>query len=209
MDLIETSEFSRDELFARLRQVPLRGFDGARPYADARFEFVEALDTDRVTPAQNYVLREGVERILALRSRLADRGIDPFRIDGGVTIRTSEEPSRARTLIPPIVEESVEDGARTVWLVADGMHRVYAARSLGLTISVVLISNVSYPYYAFPLENGWDGVEQLDYLPPVHQKKIYRQPDNYKALFRDFNAVFSNIQLPRAQSNPSFLRSGE
>lgn len=208
MDVIELSEFSREQLLTALRKVRLQGFGGAQPYADAQLELVEALDPDCVAPAQNYVLRDGVEFLVALRSRLLQRGIDPFRLDGGVTFRTSDDPPRPRTLIPPIVEESVEEGPRTVWLICDGMHRIYAARSLGLTLSAVVIRNVSYPYYAFPTEGGWRNVEMLDRLPAVRQKKVYRQPENYKALFRDFNSVFPHVQDRRASSNPSLFRSG-
>ena len=209
MDVIELSEFSREQLLTALRTVRLQGFGGAQPYADAQLELVEALDPDCVAPAQNYVLRDGVEFVLALRSALAQRGIDPFRLDGGITFRTSDDPSRPRTLIPPIVEESVEDGPRTVWLICDGMHRIYAARSLGLTFSAVVVRNAAYPYYAFPTEGGWRNVELLDRLPAVRQKKVYRQPDNYKALFRDFNAVFPQVQEQRARSNPPLFRSGQ
>jgi hypothetical protein len=208
MDVLDVTLFSREVLLASLRQVRLNGFAGARPYADARIELVEALDPEIVTPAQNYVLRRGVEIVLALRHRLTDRGIDPFRLDGGAYIKTSAEPSRTRALIPPIVEESHEAGGRTVLLVSDGSHRIYAARSLALPISVVVIREVSHPYYAFPLEAGWDGVEMLDELPESYQKKAYRQPENYKALFRKFNEVFPGVQEQRARSNPSFLTPG-
>jgi hypothetical protein len=42
-------------------------------------------------------------------------------------------------------------------------------------------------------------------LPDGHQKKEYRQPANYKALFRDFNAVFPGVQKQRKQSNPGHI----
>lgn len=207
MDVLDVTPFSRQVLLASLRQVRLRGFAGARPYAHARMELVQALDPEAVTPAQNYVLRGGVETVLALRHCLAERGIDPFGLDGGAYVRTAAEPSR-RALIPPIVEESAEAGGRTVLLASDGLHRIYAARSLGLPISVVVISDVSHPYYAFPVEAGWDGVELLEELPERYQKKAYRQPENYKALFREFNEVFPGVQEQRARSNPAFLTPG-
>jgi hypothetical protein len=208
MNLVEVSEFSRDQLFTRLRRVQLRGFEGAHPYAQAQLELIHGLDPNRAVPAQNYVLREGVQFILELRSHLKGWNIDPFALEGGVTFLASEDPL-PRTLIPPIIEESIEDGQRTVWLVADGMHRMYAARSLGLPISVVLVKGASFPYYAFPIADGWEGVQELEQLPTVHQKKIYRLPTNYKALFRDFNSPFPNVQTRRARSNPTFLQSGD
>jgi len=208
MDVLEVTPFSRQVLLASLRQIRLRGFAGARPYAHARMELVQALDPEAVTPAQNYVLRGGVETVLALRRCLADRGLDPFSLDGGAHLRTAAEPTRTRALIPPIVEESAEADGSTVLLASDGLHRIYAARSLGLPISVVVIREVSHPYYAFPIEAGWDGVAMLEELPERYQKKAYRQPENYKALFRQFNEVFPGVQEQRARSNPAFLTPG-
>lgn len=208
MDLMDVTAIPRQALLASLRQVRLRGFGGALPYAHARIDLVEALDPHLAAPAQNYVLRSGVQKAMALRSRLASWGVDPFALDGGLTLRTSADPATARALLPPILEESCEADGSTVLLVADGLHRVFAARSLGLPLSVVVIRDASHPYYAFPLDGGWSGVQLLDELPGDYQKKAYRQPDNYKALFRDFNAVFPGVQEQRARSNPSFLRPG-
>ncbi len=112
-------------------------------------------------------------------------------------------------MLPPIVEESHEPSGRTVLLINDGIHRIYAARSLGMPISVVLARNVpaEYPYYAYALPNGWAGVAELGELPDEFMKKEYRQPKNYKALFRNFNALFPGIQKQRKQSNPEQLRA--
>ena len=41
----------------------------------------------------------------------------------------------------------------------DGIHRVFAARSIGAPISVVAAHNVSHPYYALALRDGWAGVD--------------------------------------------------
>ena len=46
---------------------------------------------------------------------------------------------------------------------------------------------------------------ELEELPDSFQKKEYRVPGNYKALFRDFNAVFPGVQAERKQSNPAHL----
>jgi hypothetical protein len=208
MVVLDATTFSAQALLASLRRVRLRGFGGARPYAHARMELVQGLDPDLVSPAQNYVLRSGVDNAIELRRRLADWNIDPFALDGGAYVRTSAEPSRPRALLPPILEESPEADGRTVLLASDGLHRLFAARSLGLPISAVVIRGVSHPYYAFPLEGGWDGVAVLDELPDRYQKKAYRQPEDYKALFRDFNDVFPGVQEQRVRCAPSVVASG-
>lgn len=195
------------DLLATLRQTRLRGFDGARPYASASLS-LESVDPDDVVPAQNYVLEAGVATALELRTALRDWDVDLFALDGGLRVRMAD--GEAVPVLPPIVEESLEPDGRTVLLVNDGMHRVFAARRLGLAISAVVARGVppQYPYYAFALPGGWSSVTALDDLPDGHQKKAYRRPESYKDLFREFNALFPGVQVQRKQTNPAHLRSG-
>lgn len=208
MKVIEVERFSRDELVSALRKTRLRGFDGARVYAEASFDLVSSNSSD-LAPAQRYLLKAGVSKILELREVLLGHGVDIFSLDGGIWVRTSDSPEERIPVIPPVVEESREPNGRTVWLINDGIHRVFAARSLGLPINTVRVAGVSpdYPYYAFALPNGWAEVAEFDELPDGFQKKAYRQPDNYKALFREFNDVFPGVQKERKDSNPGFLRA--
>ena len=210
MRIVSFEPFSADELIAALRRTRLRGFGGAQPYADAALELVPAVDTDDLAPAQRYVLKDGVATILALRDALLrDRGADLFALDGGGWLRTAEAPDEPIPVIPPIAEESHEPDGRTVHVINDGIHRVYAARSIGRPIATVLIRGVpvEYPYYAYALPGGWSEVAELDELRPGFQKKEYRDPRNYKALFREFNDVFPGVQQERAKSNPEHLRA--
>ncbi len=89
-------------------------------------------------------------------------------------------------------------------LINDGIHRVYAARKRGRKLNVVIARNVprEYPYYAYALPEGWTQVEELSELTEGYQKKVYRNPENYKALFRDFNEIFEGIQNQRPKTNP-------
>jgi hypothetical protein len=207
VQILSVEPFPADHLLSTIRRTRLRGFEGAQPYIDASLELVHALDTDALTPAQNYVLTPGVEKILELRTALLAKGVDIFALNGGVHVTTSDDPDERIPVIPPIVEESLEPDGRTVLLINDGMHRIFAARSLGLPVSVVVARGVpaEYPYYAFALDGGWSRVTPLAELPDGHQKKEYRQPTNYKSLFRDFNALFPGVQKERKQSNPSHL----
>jgi hypothetical protein len=200
---VNVERFSPDELLARLAETRLRGFGGARPYAEASLELV-SLSPEDLAPAQRYVLRPSVAAILELREALLGHGVDVFALDGGAFVRTADE---IVPVIPPIVEESREPDGRTVWIINDGIHRVYAARSLGRPISVVRATDVSHPYYALALPGGWSEVEELDELPERYEKKTYRQPEGYKALFREFNEVFPGVQKERRKSNPEHLRA--
>jgi hypothetical protein len=206
--VLSVESFDRVELLARLRRTRLLGFDGAQPYAQAELELA-ARDPERLAPAQRYVLKVGVQRILELREQLLDHNVDMFALDGGALVRTSQAPDELIPVIPPIVERSLEPDGRTVAIINDGIHRVYAARSLGLPIATVVARGVppEYPYYACALPHGWSEVLELDELPDGFQKKTYRTPENYRALFRNFNEVFPGVQKERKKSNPSHLRA--
>jgi hypothetical protein len=207
--VLSVERFERAELLARLRRTRLRGFDGAQPYAAATLELAPATDTAGLAPAQRYVLKAGVARILELREALLAHGLDVFALDGGVLVRTSEAPGQAVPVIPPIVEESHEPDGRVVLVINDGIHRIFAARSLGLPISVVVARGVppEYPYYACATARGWSDVVELDELPDGFQKKTYRVPESYKALFRELNEVFPGVQQERKKSNPAHLHA--
>lgn len=209
MRVLEVERFDRDELLARLARVRLHGHGRPRVYESAELRLETACDTERLVPAQRYVLRPGLEAIAELRDALLPHGVDVFALDGGVLVRTAENPDEWIPVIPPVVEESHEPDGRTVLLINDGVHRVYAARALGLPINVVLAMGVprEYPYYALALPGGWPDVEELDELPDGYQKKEYRQPRSYKSLFRDFNEVFPGVQKERKDSNPEHLRA--
>jgi hypothetical protein len=198
-----------DELLGRLKKTRLRGFDQAEVYADATLE-IATVDPNTLAPAQRYVLRDGIGTILEIADAFAALGIDVFTLRGALLFwpegAIDESPI---PFLPPVIEESTEGDGRTVLLINDGIHRVFAARSRGRSLNVVLARNVpaQYPYYAFALEDGWTQVEELAELSEGYQKKAYRNPENYKALFRDFNAVFEGIQKQRPRTNPDHLRA--
>ena len=208
MRVVELEPIPPRELLDCLRRTRLNGFDGVQPYADASLK-IERHDASLLVPAQSYVLAPGVRRILELRAALAEHGVDLFTLDGGFWLNTDEAPSERIPVIPPIVECSREPDGREVMLINDGMHRVFAARSLGEQITVVAAYGVppEYPYYAYALPGAWNDVVELEALPDVFEKKRYRLADNYKALFRNFNEVLPGLQQQRKRSNPVHLRA--
>jgi hypothetical protein len=209
MKVLEVEQFGRDELLSRLKRTRLHGFGSVALYEHASLSLVERIDPTLLAPAQRYVLRPGVKKILALREALLAHDVDVFELDGGVWIRTSDFPDERIPVIPPIVEESRERDGRSVFVISDGMHRVQASRECGRPINVVMATAVprEYPYYAYSLDEGWDDVIELDELPDGFQKKEYRIPDGYHALFRLYNDVFPGVQKPRKQTNPVHLRA--
>lgn len=209
LSLLSVEPFDRESLLAALRRTPLRGFDKALVYQSASLQIAPALDPETLVPAQRYVLTPTIDRLIELREALLAHGIDLLALDGGAWVRTSEHPDEQIPVVPPIVEESIEPDGSRVLLINDGLHRVAAARALGLPISVVLVRDVApeHPYYAYALPRGWSEVQQLQALPDVYEKKTYRLPDNYKSLFREFNAVLPGVQKQRKRSNPDHLRA--
>jgi hypothetical protein len=205
VELLAVEPFGAAELVAALRRTPMPGRGGALPYAGADLRVAPAVDPATLAPAQRYVLTPGLRRTVALRAALLPHGLDLFALDGGAWVRTADAPDVRRPVLPPIVEESVEPGGRTAWLVADGIHRVCAARAAGLPISVVVVRGVpaSLPYYAFANPRGWDDVVALDALPDGFAKKAHREPADPRALYRDYNAVFPGVQELRPDTDPA------
>lgn len=206
-----------DELFEKLRRVRLKGTFGdiERPfvYRDARLSLQRNMDIDEfLYPPQRYVLRPTVHTILELAKELEKKGVDIFALEGALYFwRDGMDPDRDNPIpfLPPIVEESEEPGDHKVFLVNDGMHRTYSARSVGRGINVVLVQDVppEYPYYAYAIMERWSGVQEFDELPPVFEKKKYRDPTGYKRLFRQFNEVFPGVQEERKDTNPSHIKA--
>lgn len=202
MRISTVETISVSELLSRLKQVRLRGHGQALVYEHATLTFERGVDANSLWPAQAYVIKRNVARIHALRAALQQRGLDIFALEGACLVRADglTDDGRAMPVLPPVIEETIEADGSCRLLINDGMHRVYAAREAGVPISVVVARNMprEYPYYAFPLERGWADVQALDAAPPSGSaRKAYRFPENHKALFRDFNAVFPGVQEDR------------
>ena len=209
MQILSAEPFTANHLLSALRETRLVGHGGVQLYWDSSLSVSRCVDPDLLAPAQRYVLTPNVEKILELHEAMERMGVDIFDLDGGFYVATSENPGERVPVLPPIVEESLERGGRTVLLISDGMHRVFAARSAGKPVTVVVVRDVpaQYPYYAYALEEGWRGVRQFTELPDGFQKKEYRRPEGYKALFRDYNGIFPGVQKQRKNSNPTHIRA--
>ncbi|MBF0339580.1 MAG: hypothetical protein HQL95_01285 [Magnetococcales bacterium] len=214
MHITRVAQIDEQELLRRFATTRLRGHGQPLIYAHARLELVRQVDPATLYPAQRYVLKEDHERLHQLCLAFRQKGIDIFNLEGGLFfwLEDPESPEGEEgpiPLMPPVVEMSAEPDGRMIPLINDGMHRVYTAMRLGVPLNIVLAHDVprEFPYYAFALEKGWREVVELDELPDGFVKKHYRDPDQYKALFRDFNAVFDGIQKQRRQTNPQSLRA--
>lgn len=209
MNITRIDTIDAPELLQRFATTRLRGHGQPLIYKNARLELVRNVDPKTLFPAQRYVLQEDYQTILDLHTSFRSQGIDPFDMSGGLLfwLANPESPSGEEGPIPftpPIVEMSQEANGQVIPLINDGMHRIFTAIKLGQFITIILAHNVprEYPYYALPLAKGWDEVVLLKELPDHFIKKTYRDPQHYKDLFRDFNAVFDGIQKQRKKTNP-------
>ncbi len=201
MKLVRWQIFSTGETLAKIRLVRLKGYSSPLIYSRSTLSLERAVPTDALVPAQRYVLKSHLDRVSRLADLFAQKGLNIFALEGLLLFWTETEGMVAGPIpiIPPVVEESYEENGRLVWLINDGMHRLTVALRLGISVNILLAKDVpaEWPYYAFPLSGGWADVEDLESLPAGYRKKDYRRPEDYKALFRDFNAVFPGIQKER------------
>src|SRR5690349_7853749 len=175
MQVIKHELLTEADLLSRLKRTRLRGFDRAEVYRDATLEILET-DTDALVPAQRYVLQDGVQAILDVADAFEPRGVDIFALRGALLFwpeGSDAEKDPPIPFLPPVIEESVEPDGRTVLLINDGIHRVYAARKRKRKINVVVARKVppQYPYYAYAIPEGWSRVEELKELTEGYQKK--------------------------------------
>jgi len=196
MELEQVQHHGADELFANLRNVGMLTNPDVKLYKECSIE-LRSFHTDDLAPAQRYVLTTELMKVRDLQWALKEHEIDLFALNGYVSIwlKGFDDPI---DVLPPVVEESEEADGSVVSIVNDGMHRVYLARMERTPVQVVFVRNVprEYPYYAFPLVNGWNDVEIVQDLPPGYVKKWHRIK-NYKTLYRDFNTGFRNVGGPR------------
>ena len=78
MKIAKYELLSEADLLGRLKKTRLRGFDRAEVYKTATLEIGE-VDTNALTPAQRYVLADGVQTILDIADAFAPVGIDVFK----------------------------------------------------------------------------------------------------------------------------------
>ncbi len=196
MDIERVEHHGVEELMVNMRRVGMLTRPEVLVYRDSEIELA-TLHTDQIAPAQRYVLTQEILKVRDLRWALRDHGRDLFKLDGYLTIwlRGYDDPI---DVLPPVIEESLEADGSVVKILNDGMHRVYLARMERTPIQVVYVRNVptDYPYYAFPLVNGWDDVNIVQDLPEGYVKKWHRIKD-YKSLYRNFNSGFQNVGGPR------------
>lgn len=184
------------ELVKALRTVRLRGHGMPLAYKSAAIVQKNVHKNNVPQPVQHYVLGRNVDFIIALRRHILDfSSFDIFVMHGYVQFQLAANGPWI-PFLPPIVEVDPTDGA----IVCDGLHRIYAALFTDQhpsSISCVEISDHLYSYYARPNLNGWADVKRIEEIPAGYVKKDYREPDNHKALYRDFNVPFPNVQADR------------
>ena len=208
LEIIKYVMLSEEELLSRLKQTRLKGFNSPLVYENSTLVIERGVSPDDLVPAQLYVLKSQVDVVLNIHASFEQRGIDVFALTGALLFwLEGSNPSVDPPIpfLPPVVEESYEPDGAVVPLINDGMHRISAARRLGRNINIVKVCNVprEYPYYAYALSGGFSQVQEIDQITEGFKKKNYRDPQNYKALFRVFTGVFPGVQADRKETHLS------
>ncbi len=196
MKITQVETYTAENLIERLRSVTMLKAPEVKVYSNA-FISLENIHVRRLSPPQNYILRDELKKVRELKWELSRHGVDLFQLNGFVRI-TIQDYDEQIDVLPPIVEESIEADGSAHYIVNDGMHRVYMALREWVIPQVALIRGVprDLPYYAFPIPGGWDKVEERDDLPDDYIKKWHRIA-NYYSLYRNFNSSFENVGGPR------------
>jgi hypothetical protein len=153
-------------------------------------------------PAQNYVSKFGLDRISILEKKMQDAGYDLYNIKNGWLTMGKDGDEKFLDIIPPVIEYSKEDVLGSIWIICDGMHRVYSAikrakneinaqddetekekvkQQDGLTVLAVWPKEESSweksPYYAYPCT--WESVVSTFNKPPKLFTKQFRVKNDY------------------------------
>lgn len=200
MKIIKWTLLSQEETLSRLKNTRLKGFSQPYVYEDSSLELLKYMSPRKLVPTQRYVLCENLKTIESLYREFLKFNINIFHLEGTLIFHMENDEGDIVgpiPLTPPIIEET--HTTKRKFLISDGMHRIFAAKKLGSFINVIYVRDVpkEYPYYALPLKNGWHDVQELEFIPEGFVKKTYRDPKNYKDLFRNYNEIFPGIQESR------------
>lgn len=202
--IIDVKVSSAEDLIERMKNVPLKKQPDIKVYENT-FITLENIHCNNIFPTQNYIWLKELYKVQELRWGLLEYGVDIFNLNGFVTYTVNykddfSEFDMIYDMYPPVVEESFEKDGNMIMLINDGMHRLWLARQEHIIPQVVYVRGIpkEYPYYAFPRVNKWNGIDILEENPDakIYIKKYHRIKNN-KSLYRNFQAVFSNVGGPR------------
>lgn len=181
MYLKKVKRIKPEQLFKKLREVPLLNQPNILPYKDAEFEIRLARPGD-LKPSAFYILRLELGFLALLLDELAKEVGGLERID--TLLEYESEFGFYDRMIPPVVE--LTDFGE--WMILDGEHRSFIAMSRGVEIPMLFISNVSVHYPCLPLPKGWGSVEIVERVPEF--KRLFRPglndtPETLYNLHRD------------------------
>lgn len=185
-----------ETLVQKLREVTMLQEPEVRVYEKAQIE-VKTLHSSKMSPPQRYVLGKQIMLLQELDFSLKEQGFDFLHLNGYLDVWFGDNELPVG-ILPPILEQSIENDGSIHWIICDGMHRCYLSRAYFTAPQVVLISHVPFPYYAYPNPSGWDEVEMIYEEEKGLIKKFHRIREN-KKLYRNFVPQFGNLSVPRGR----------
>lgn len=188
MNIVSINSYPVEDLIEKVLKVRLVGHDQPVAYSSAK---IVCVPVKEMVPCQRYLHAPTLATVSEVVKSLQNKfWMSPSRMYGWVELVTDS--GEKIPFLPPVIEWSLPDNKH---IICDGMHRVSVLHMLSEWINVVVATPADYPYYAYPLPGGWSDVEIVSTVP--EHKKRYREPEDHKALFRDFNAVFPGVQKKR------------
>lgn len=183
MFLKKINKSSQEQLFEKLRKVPLLNQPDRLPYAQAKFE-IKLVRPKDLQPSAFYVLRHELTFLALLMDELARNVGGIEKIDA--LLEYQDEFGYWDRMMPPVVE--LTDFGE--WMILDGEHRSFITKWRKTEIPMLFIQNVKHPYPCLPLPRNWRSVKIVEKVP-VH-KRLYREglndtPETKYNLHRDLS----------------------
>lgn len=171
--------YTFQDLTKRAREVTLLTASDFYPYLNSQIT-LEEIPLDQLMPCARYVLRQNLKIQRALRDKLLPFGLDPCHLTSRVSAVRYSWGEREYVLVPPIVEESRDDGG--INIITDGLHRIIDAKARGeKTIIVMMIRKTAMPLPVMPID--WDEVRVVESVPPLSTKRKLRFGNSKDMLF--------------------------
>jgi hypothetical protein len=200
--IVHTDSFAQIKPLLRTIKLANDPIPGFLPYRRSTFSLAK-MEIDSLHPCALYVLRSHLELVRDLRQTFLDQySIDILHLTESTTRIIYDYKGLINCIIsPPLVEVSIDDGPEPVPTLADGLHRVMLAKSLGFTtVTVIKIENTACPLIALPVH--WDEVRIHNTVPKEAEKRRYRftSPEQLlqwpKSSFENYNRFQDGFDFP-------------
>lgn len=192
---------TKESLIDSVSQVTILGDREFKIYEGAVIS-IESIPINLIQPSACYLLKSGVDQQENFHDFLkAKHSFEIFNLETGLIY---SQDGKDHFISPPVVEHYTEENGEEVYVLIDGIHRVFVAKKLGHeTLNVILVRGAKLPPASMPVP--WGKVKTMDVPPPTDEKKVFRNTfkfpsvinidtkiDSRYILYRDFSPLGSH-----------------